>query len=182
MGCVILWRLNTSKSIHQGDEIRSRQLQLTFFSVLIFISGALCFILKRNWFVGLSPVAKVPIYTVLGVSVSFALTFTIIDLLNCVVGLIRPQVAKTLIDSKSQVYVIMCITLLMGGIFGFIFGVMDVEDSLTYQIKLVLLREQHFCYPIGAILGAAAGFANEIVKHQEEQHAKMRNSLYENDI
>ena len=51
----------------------------------------------------------------------------------------------------------------MGAIFGFIFGVMDVEDEVAYQIKLALLKEEHYCYPIGALLGALAGLGGPVV-------------------
>lgn len=53
-----------------------------------------------------------------------------------------------------QIRVIVSMALLMGGIFGTIFGTMRVEEEMTYQIRLALLREEHYCFPIGGILGA----------------------------
>ena len=44
--------------------------------------------------------------------------------------------------------------MLMGGIFGAIFGFMGVEQEVSYHVRLALLREENYCYPIGAILGA----------------------------
>lgn len=44
--------------------------------------------------------------------------------------------------------------LLMGAIFGTIFGVMKVEEEVSYHLRLALLREEHYCFPIGGILGA----------------------------
>ena len=49
----------------------------------------------------------------------------------------------------------------MGIAFGLIFGLMDVEDASLYHLRLVLLKEENYCYPIGLILGAVAGWANE---------------------
>ncbi len=31
-----------------------------------------------------------------------------------------------------------------------------------------LLREEHYCYPVGAALGGLAGFGNEYLREQEE--------------
>jgi len=181
VGIVILWRIHAS-SLHTGDNSKPRQLQLMFFSSLIIVSGILCFVLERNWFVGLSPLAKVPLYTLLGISVAFALVFSLVDLLNYLTGLFQPQVAKTLVESKQQVYLVLTITLLMGGIFGFIFGVLDVEDELGYHMRLALLREEHYCYPVGALLGGIAGFGNEYLRHQEDALLKLRKTEFDTDI
>ena len=45
--------------------------------------------------------------------------------------------------------------------FGLIFGLMDVEDEHFYHLRLALMKEEHYCYPIGLIFGAVAGWANE---------------------
>ena len=44
------------------------------------------FLFPTNRYFHLSGFTKVPLYSLLGISVSFALTFSIIDLLNYVVG------------------------------------------------------------------------------------------------
>ncbi|EER16923.1 conserved hypothetical protein, partial [Perkinsus marinus ATCC 50983] len=128
------------------ESARKKQLQL--FASLIVISGFLCFILEKNWFVGMSPVLKIPLYSILGVSVSFALTFSVVDMINYLLGFLQVVVARPLVESTSQVYLVtllsscscsgkvqqvLFVALLMGGTFGFIFGVMDVEDEVQYQ-------------------------------------------------
>ena len=40
------------------------------------------FLLNKDWLVGLSPAIKLPMYTILGTSLCFALTFSIVDLIN----------------------------------------------------------------------------------------------------
>ena len=65
--------------------------------------GIVCFVLERNWFVGLTPISKIPLYTILGVSVAFALTFSVVDLINYVLGFLQVSIAKPLVESPSQV-------------------------------------------------------------------------------
>eukprot|EP00419_Tripos_fusus_P017021 CAMPEP_0172747980 /NCGR_PEP_ID=MMETSP1074-20121228/144028_1 /TAXON_ID=2916 /ORGANISM="Ceratium fusus, Strain PA161109" /LENGTH=130 /DNA_ID=CAMNT_0013579631 /DNA_START=255 /DNA_END=647 /DNA_ORIENTATION=- len=116
----------------------------------------------------MSAIAKVPLYVVLGTAVAFALTFSVVDLVNYILGFLQVSIAKPFVESASQVYVVLATALVMGGIYGLIFGVMDVEDEVSYQIRLALLREEHYCYPIGAVLGGGVGFANEYIREEEE--------------
>eukprot|EP00916_Digyalum_oweni_P003697 GHVL01006598.1.p1 GENE.GHVL01006598.1~~GHVL01006598.1.p1 ORF type:complete len:237 (+),score=26.08 GHVL01006598.1:26-712(+) len=176
-GLIILWRVLGQAS----DENNPRKLQLTFFAVMIVVSGVLCFILERNWFVGLSALTKLPLYTILGTSVSFALVFSAVDLLNYAIGLMQLSVVKPLVESQAQIYLVLVTAIAMGAIFGFIFGLMDVEDALKYQIRLALLREENFCYPVGAILGGLAGFGNEYIR-QEEGKQYYRATEFDEDI
>ncbi|EPT30634.1 putative membrane protein [Toxoplasma gondii TgCatPRC2] len=185
VGSVILWRIQvTSKmaadvSVGGGEGDQPRKMQLQFFAALIIASGILCFVLKKNWFVGLHPVVKVPLYTLLGIAVAFALTFSLVDMVNYLLGFFQSSVAKPLVESKEQVNLVLFTALLMGGLFGFIFGVLDVEDEVQYHVRLALLREQHLCYPIGAILGGLAGLGNEILRQADE--AKFRKLATEFD-
>lgn len=66
-------------------------------------SGAMCFMLEAEWFTKLSPGTKVPVYTMLGMSVCFALMFSFIDLLNVAVGQCQSSRSKPLVDTPAQV-------------------------------------------------------------------------------
>eukprot|EP00918_Siedleckia_nematoides_P034192 GHVU01074375.1.p1 GENE.GHVU01074375.1~~GHVU01074375.1.p1 ORF type:complete len:134 (+),score=8.00 GHVU01074375.1:278-679(+) len=79
----------------------------------IILSGMLCFILKNNWFLGLSFLAKVPLSSLLGVSVTFAHAFSLVDLHNYVVGLFQPTAAQQLVESKTQVGMHACVCVCM---------------------------------------------------------------------
>merc|ERR1712087_1096938 len=89
-------------------------------------------------------------------------------------GFLQVSVAKPVVESAAQVYMILTTALIMGALFGLIFGVMDVEDEVSYQIRLALLREERYCYPVGGVLGGVVGFANEYIRETEE---KIGNSL-----
>eukprot|EP00922_Rhytidocystis_sp_ex-Travisia-forbesii_P025739 GHVS01037752.1.p1 GENE.GHVS01037752.1~~GHVS01037752.1.p1 ORF type:complete len:295 (+),score=68.76 GHVS01037752.1:166-1050(+) len=178
VGAIILWRINGNVS----DHAQSRKLQLMFFALLIILSGVLCFVLERNWFIGLNRFAKVPIYVLLGISIAFALTFSLVDLINYSMSLFQHTLARPLVEAKNQVYLVLCVSLLKGALFGLVFGVMDVEDEASYHIRLALLREEHFCYPIGALLGALAGFGNEYLRQKEEAVNKKSMGEFDEEI
>eukprot|EP01068_Selenidium_serpulae_P020694 Selendium_serpulae@DN9010_c0_g1_i1.p1 len=129
--------------------------------------------LEQDWFVGMSAISRVPLYTVLGISVAFALVFSLVDVVNYAIGFFQPQAAKPLVESRSQVckntkttfmelfnqvQMVVAAAMVMGAIFGFTFGALDVEDQNHYHIKLALMREEHICMPIGALLGGLVSF------------------------
>ncbi len=195
VGGIIVYRLNGASLFPAGgqndadqalilapEDEKQRKKQLTFFAGLICFSGLLCFILEKNWFVGLSATMKVPLYTILGISVAFALVFSVVDLVNYLMGFLRASVARPIVESPHQVYLIMTVAMLMGATFGFIFGVMDVEDEIQYQVRLALLKEEKTCLPIGALLGAIAGFGNEYLRLKSDEYASLQNAGFDDDI
>lgn len=184
VGSIILWRICAQDSpvADKGFGSTSKRGPLTAFALMIILSGLICFSLEQHWYRGMSAVLKVPLYMILGTSVAFALTFSVVDIVNYVLGFLQVAVAKPFVESASQVYMVLAMALVMGGIYGLIFGVMDVEDELSYQIRLALLREERYCYPVGAILGGAVGFSNEYIRDQEERSCSYLPSAFDEDI
>lgn len=181
VGGIILWRIFSQEA---GDMMGSeaKRQPLAAFGVLIILSGVICFTLEQQWYRGTSPMIKVPLYMMLGTSVAFALTFSVVDLLNYVLGFLQVSVAKPFVESANQVYMVLATALIMGAVFGCIFGALDVEDEVSYQIRLALLREERYCYPVGAVLGGAVGFANEYIREQEERCASGLPNAYDEEI
>lgn len=183
VGAVIIWRVGAVTAFQPlTDEERMRKFQLQYFGYMIVFSGVLCFLLERHWFVGIHYFFKVPLYTILGVSVSFALTFALVDLLNYTVGFMQVSFARPIVESPSQVFLVLSTSLVMGAVFGLIFGLMDIEDQAQYTIKLALMKEEHFCYPIGIVLGALAGFGNEVLRQQSDEYSALQNTDFDDDI
>mmetsp|Transcript_58712 Transcript_58712/g.108299 ORF Transcript_58712/g.108299 Transcript_58712/m.108299 type:complete len:233 (+) Transcript_58712:88-786(+) len=168
VGGIILWRIFSQEGTDAGGP-GPKKMPLTAFACLIILSGLICFTLERHWYLNMTPLMKVPLYMILGTSVAFALTFSVIDLVNYVLGFLQVSIAKPFVESAAQVYMVLVVALVMGGLFGLIFGIMDVEDEVSYQIRLALLREEHYCYPVGAILGGLVGFGNEYIRETEER-------------
>lgn len=170
VGIIIFWRLNANST----EDVENRKHQLMALSTLIIISGTLCFFLDKSWLFSLSAFSKVPLYSMLGISIAFALTFSLIDLINYLIGFIQGSITRPLIESKAQVYLILVFTITMGAIFGFIFGLLDVEDESSHHIRLALMKAENYCFPIGAVLGGISGFGNEVFRQQTEAY-KMEN-------
>lgn len=180
VGVFMLWRI---KSQDPADQ-EQKKLEHAF-SIIVIVAGLLCFLLKKNWCVGLTPIMKIPLYTILGTSISFALTFSLVDLANYAIGFFQQQNAKNLVESRQQIYVILCTTMLMGAVFGTIFGIMDVEDASRYQLRLALLKEEKYCFPIGVVLGGLAGAGNEYLRSQGMPYSRLdpaNFSPYDDDI
>lgn len=179
VGAIILWRIFSQDDGPGASDQKQKRGPLAIFAVLIIVSGLICFALERHWYVGMTPLMKVPLYAILGTSVAFALTFSVVDLVNYVLGFLQVSIAKPFVESASQVYLVLTVALVMGGLFGLIFGIMDVEDEVSYQIRLALLREERYCYPVGAILGGVVGFANEYLRQTEERGVSLPNGFDE---
>lgn len=77
LGSLMLWR----KIWDRQDAPCTRALVLGFSSLVLF-SGVSCFLLEKDWFMRITPATKIPMYVALGISLSFAVTFTLVDLLN----------------------------------------------------------------------------------------------------
>lgn len=54
----------------------------------------------------------------------------------------------------------------MGCLFGFIFGVMDIEDSSLKLFQERLMKEENFCIPIGVILGGLSGLVASVIENK----------------
>lgn len=177
VGLIILWRVWSTDASLDGQA--RPKTQLAAFAVLIILSGGISIVLERDWFVGLKAVSKVPLYSLLGISVSFALVFSVVDFVNYAFGFFQAVVAKPLVESMAQVNLVIMTAIVMGGIFGTMFGYLDVEDAAGYRVRLALFKEEHYCYPVGAVLGGLAGFGNEYLREQEEEHTP---TVYDEDI
>lgn len=157
---------------NKDETDKRRRLHLNIFGGLILLSGFMCFMLEKDWYFHLSPFQKVPLYSILGISVSFALTFSVIDFVNWMVGLVQGNtIARPIVESPNQIYVVLTLAFVMGSIFGCIFGLMQIADSQAYTIRLRLMRMEWYCYHIGGFLGAIGGVANEYLRHIEVQYS-----------
>eukprot|EP01068_Selenidium_serpulae_P005551 Selendium_serpulae@DN4077_c1_g1_i1.p1 len=182
VGLIIFWRISSGAAMpHGAQSLAPRKRQLMFFSLLIVTSGVLCFVLEKNWFIGLPTALKIPVYMLLGSSVSFALVFSLVDVVNYVLGFFQHQSARSLVESKQQVNMVVLVALVLGAIFGFIFGALDVAEENRYHVKLALMREEHLCLPLGLLVGGMAGFANEYIR-ESESYSRVLKSNFDDEI
>ena len=89
-----------------------------------------------------------------------------------------------MVESTQQVYLVLMISLAMGAVFGFTFGMLDVGDEQGQFIKIALMREEHYCYPVGMFLGAVGGFGNEYLRQKEDysSYSGVGQSEFDDDI
>lgn len=173
IGGLILWRTQTGDHPHPA--------MLRTFASLVVLSGVLCFFLEQNWFLHTHANWKVPMYGILGMSVCFGFLFPLIDLVNFFCAGTGPA-ARPLIESEKQVQLVAAAAVLMGVVFGLIFGLLDVEDARTPPlIKIQLLKAESICYPIGALIG---GFAAALNQHYRDNqpHSYGFDHLHDDDL
>eukprot|EP00457_Paulinella_chromatophora_P013847 gb/GEZN01014199.1/.p1 GENE.gb/GEZN01014199.1/~~gb/GEZN01014199.1/.p1 ORF type:complete len:233 (+),score=40.78 gb/GEZN01014199.1/:25-723(+) len=170
---ILLWR------VRSGDH--PRPVLLTIFSLMVGFSGVLCFFLEKLWFINMSAWVKIPLYSLLGVSVCFALLFSVIDLINYCTGLFcQSPNAKALVETEKQVYLVVASAVVMGFLFGLLFGLMDVEDQDYEHLRSALMVEERLCYPIGALVGGTASAYNQ--KLREETRGYQFDPVADDDL
>jgi len=164
LGAAILYRVFTSLTENDKRTI------MIIFALLVFASSAFSFLLEKDW-VPLPPAAKIPMYAVVGLSLSFALTFSFTEFIN--MG-ICDRCCKTdfennpVIGSKKQIFLIFAGAFTLGTALGVMFGVIDVEDDVQalhqrFQENLIL------SLPLGFIVGAVIGSINQYMRSAPQQ-------------
>ena len=149
LGVLMCWR-----KLWEDHQHPLMRLLVLAFSGLVLLSAVSCFLLEKDWFRTIPPNAKVPLYMSLGVSLSFAVTFSLVDLLNLYSDHCRSR-AVPLVASSRQIGLVLLGAVAMGALFGFMFGAMDVEDDGAAHEKL--RNEERASLPIGFALGAVVG-------------------------
>ena len=161
LGGLMIWR----KLFEEHDDALTRALVLGF-SCLVLASGVSCFLLEKDWFAKIQPGTKVPLYMMLGISLCFAVAFSVVDLINVyadkVAGAKLPPVS-----SPQQIFIVLGGAIAMGASFGLMFGAMDVEDDGRWHEKL--RTEERASLPIGFSLGALVGGANALLREMRER-------------
>jgi len=109
---------------------------------------------------------KIPMYTLLGIALWFALTFSIMDLFNFLGQFIVSKLSKgrriwqPLVSTPTQICVVLSVAVLLGLFFGLVFGTLDVEDD-TSATFVKRSQEQTYTVPIGMTLCAFVGALNQ---------------------
>mmetsp|Transcript_1285 Transcript_1285/g.1334 ORF Transcript_1285/g.1334 Transcript_1285/m.1334 type:complete len:174 (-) Transcript_1285:150-671(-) len=154
------------------------------FAMLVLGSGLLCFSLEKNWFKTISASAKVPSYALLGTSISFAFIYSVMDLIQWLFQFFQRHYAfffmtedelkKTplnpqILVTNIQIYLLLSISLIIGVLFGTIFGIIDIEDYSRNSVVLykAIIKDITLCEPIGIIFGAFTGFMIEFLRQEE---------------
>ena len=74
------------QALPDDPKMKSRKPFLYIFTGMIFVSGFFCFLLEDQWFMKINPIEKIPIYTMIAISLNFCLLFSLIDVINLLIN------------------------------------------------------------------------------------------------
>lgn len=99
-----------------------------------------------------------------GTSLCWALTFSIVDMINSP-NCCQQDIVSPLVQSSKQVYVVLMSSIVMGFLFGFSFGMIDVEDDTRLHSRMD--EDQAINTMIGACVGCIMGGANQYLRDKQ---------------
>lgn len=165
-----------------SDNLFRQPKVLYLFGVLAIVSGFLCVYLEKDLFSGLGYVWKIPLYALLGVSFIFVFIFIISDCINYCSLICYDDTATPIISSNQQIYLLTFGSILMGFLYGIIFGILDVQDVDIFRMKIVAMKDQAYCYPIGIALGFTIGFLNQYMRENGGKLVSDPDDQFEDEI
>lgn len=170
LGLALLWRAWAARSE------RLKFVLLSLFALLVVASGIACFFVTNAFVTGLSAGGKTPLFMLLGISLSFALTFCFTELVNANLcakccscfqsDASSPGAAEGdgIIKTRVQLLVIFGAALFMGALYGILFGSLDVEMASPShnRFETLLLASM----PVGLIIGGVVGALNQWLRER----------------
>ena len=135
-------------------------------AIMVIASGCFCLFLDENWTRNFSSFLKVPIYIIVAQSLTYLITFGILDFSNYLVGYFQSANSLSLVETQDQIIALLVSCFAAGMFYGMIFGLMDIEDkSRFWEMRKSFFYEERLCVPIGILSGCAAGFCNELLRN-----------------
>eukprot|EP00658_Telonema_sp_P-2_P037913 TRINITY_DN2724_c0_g1_i4.p2 TRINITY_DN2724_c0_g1~~TRINITY_DN2724_c0_g1_i4.p2 ORF type:complete len:170 (+),score=36.74 TRINITY_DN2724_c0_g1_i4:209-718(+) len=132
-------------------------------SVMVILSGLFCFALQEDWHKSMSVHQKVPIYFLLGTTLSFSIIFGMGDIVNICGTRCTGEDETPVFHTHAQIYLVVVAAVLMGAVEGLIFGLLDAEDDVYLHNQFE--RTRRLCIPIGGVTGAVVGVLNQMFRH-----------------
>lgn len=160
---VITWRVLTFSQA-------ANRTALLVLSGLMGLAGLISIVYQRHWFFSLSAAFRVPIYMVLGIALSFALSFAIAELLNYASsssgsgsGTVAQRAQSAVVQTPQQIMLLAASSVALGFIYGLVFGAAEIGRGVftLHTLRNQFIHEERICLPIGALVGALTGFLNE---------------------
>jgi len=171
LGVIILWRVLVPDT--PMESTASLRLVMAVFAALVVLSGIFCVFVDKFWLQSLSWQAKIPMYTLLGASITYALCFSIMDLVNqgapwcqCCHG--GEEATTPVVSTPMQVFSLVAACCVSGCIYGYLFGTIDVEDDDAMHSRFK--EQEYFCVPLGFVIGGLAGYSNDHHRRIQDVH------------
>merc|ERR1711934_276207 len=161
VGLFMIWRAMDSGDVQPPVFFRAI---MGGFGGLVALSGGCCFMLQEGWHHGMSAHSKIPIYFMLGTTLSFSVIFGFGEIVNICVGSCMEEQASPVLNSPKQILLLVFLASVMGAVEGIIFGTLDAEDDIYLRGNFE--KTIHYCMPLGGSVGLAMGILNESLRHQ----------------
>merc|ERR1711934_865340 len=133
------------------------------FAVLVVLSGLCCFALQEDWHKNMTVHQKIPIYFLLGTTLSFSIIFGMGDIVNICGTRCTGEDDVPIFHSNAQIYLVVIAAVVMGAAEGLIFGCLDAEDDMYLHDQFLKTRQT--CVPLGGVTGAVVGILNQMFRH-----------------
>ena len=98
IGILLILQINNMPC---DEELMKRKPFLFIFGCMVLISGLFCLFLEDNWFYKLHYLEKIPLYMLIAISLNFSIIFSIIDLLNFMLGFCQQSWQKTMVETPK---------------------------------------------------------------------------------
>jgi uncharacterized protein YacL len=164
VGGFMIWR---ATSMHEGQPKPCFRVMMGGFGVAVGVAGVCCFGLQEGWGTSMSTQAKIPIYFLLGTTLSFSVIFGFGEIVNLCVAHCVSEETRPVFNSSKQIMILVVLTSIMGAIEGLVFGSLDAEDDV--YLRKQFPETNKVCIPLGACVGALMGFLNESLRNQPDQ-------------
>lgn len=160
VGCFMIWR---AASMEEDQPRTVFRLIMGGFGLAVCVAGLCCIGLQEGWGKSMSPSQKVPIYFLLGTTLSFSVIFGFGEIVNmgmahftvttCPALLYVPRFGVTcwralqgedaapIFNSTRQIALLVTLASIMGAIEGIIFGSLDAEvGRIIHAVRFFTTR------------------------------------------
>lgn len=167
--CSCGWIIHRIVQGNSADPDENHQKQLLFFAGLVGVSS-LSALLLRGWLIRQPTPLRIIVYGLLGISVAFSLIFSVVDFINVLWGFVSMSTPlRPIVQSVDQVRFIIFLSSVMGLIYGTLFGLLKADEDLALHVQMTLARQNMYCLPSGAVIGALGGLGNQILRSRNRQ-------------
>merc|ERR1712046_274850 len=101
-------------------------------------------------------------YMLLGIALAFAVTFSIVDLINTASTWASGAHAyhRPVVGTSAQICVVLLAAIVDGAYLGILFGMFDVEDDSGSGSRIE--KDEYFSLPAGGVVGLLVGLVNSL--------------------
>jgi len=130
----------------------------------MILAGLVCFFwLQNGWFVNISIIHRISVYTIISVPFAFLILFLSVDLINYLT-LNYLNKLKPYVETSHQIILIISSAIFIGFLYGLVFGIVDCENYKCFYNALWSMLQDSYPYTLGLVLGFLVGFINEIIR------------------